>query len=614
MLKYEGAEVKMKNMCSITKGAARLLRRKSLRRVCMLVMLGLSFPGLAIASAGYGERGGNSSLKFSPDSKMIAFAYGNRTRPIRLIDLDTGMIIRILPLEKGTVSDLAFSPNGDLLAASITISVEPKFGEIRVWNTHTGKELGKTDTPPVFFISFLPDNKTVAYNYFAEVQLWNTENGTITKSNLTPLEVSQATDFLNALSAASREKGVYAAVERKEAAAITIKDSKTNDIVIQLPIDGVVQSLFFDSGGETLAVLVDGGKTQIHLWDTSSWTIRQSFYVNIRSVEGTFSPDGKLLAVHLDGNTIKIWDLTIGTPTKSIFLLMPRERLLEAVQKGQQDIVQALISVGVDVDARDPSDGRTALLTAGMAGQWDIFLQLLKSGADVNLADNYGFTSLINAASAGRSDVVMLLIDSGANINATDNFGRTALMWAAMSGHVETVKWLLNRSMDKLARDKRGRDALTHAASEGRVEVVKILVHHKLDVDTALAWASSQEIAEILISAGANVNTRIQDRRNETALSRAAEYGHIELAKTLINAAANVNVLRDDGFTPLMLAAEKGHLEITKLLLEAGANVNVRNSKGETTLTLVKAQAAKLREQSQYRQIVDLLEERGGIQ
>jgi len=111
---------------------------------------------------GYGARAGNSSVQFSPDAKTIAFAYGfwPKIRPVRLIDLETGKIIRMIPVESA-VSDLSFSSDGDLLAVSITIRTEPSKGVIRVYDINTGDEVGHTDTPAVFFMIIRPLHITI---------------------------------------------------------------------------------------------------------------------------------------------------------------------------------------------------------------------------------------------------------------------------------------------------------------------------------------------------------------------------------------------------------------------------------------------------------------------
>ena len=63
--------------------------------------------------------------------------------------------------------------------------------------------------------------------------------------------------------------------------------------------------------------------------------------------------------------------------------------------------------------------------------------------------------------------------------------------------------------------------------------------------------------------------------QNTTSLILAAESGHCEMVRLLIESGADVNAARSDGYTALMCAAQNGHSECAKLLIDAGANVNV---------------------------------------
>jgi hypothetical protein len=88
-------------------------------------------------------------------------------------------------------------------------------------------------------------------------------------------------------------------------------------------------------------------------------------------------------------------------------------------------------------------------------------------------------------------------------------------------------------------------------------------------------------VVKRLIKAGCNPNSVVSlesfsNRSNLTALLAAIKTKRIDLVELLINAGAEVNTQTTRGLTrtPLQLAAELGCLEIVKLLLEKGAEVN----------------------------------------
>ncbi|EOD35292.1 hypothetical protein EMIHUDRAFT_363053, partial [Emiliania huxleyi CCMP1516] len=57
-----------------------------------------------------------------------------------------------------------------------------------------------------------------------------------------------------------------------------------------------------------------------------------------------------------------------------------------------------------------------------------------------------------------------------------------------------------------------------------------------------------------------------------TPLYIACRFGHLEVAKLLLEAGAAIDQARNDGSTPLLIACFKGHLEVAKLLSSYGAS------------------------------------------
>jgi len=77
-----------------------------------------------------------------------------------------------------------------------------------------------------------------------------------------------------------------------------------------------------------------------------------------------------------------------------------------------------------------------------------------------------------------------------------------------------------------------------------------------------------------------------ENEYGETALIHAADKGHVEYLKALLQSEANVNRANYFGTTALTAAASKGHLECLKALLQNGSDVNQENRSGETDLTV----------------------------
>jgi len=109
------------------------------------------------------------------------------------------------------------------------------------------------------------------------------------------------------------------------------------------------------------------------------------------------------------------------------------------------------------------------------------------------------------------------------------------------------------------------------------------------DEDTPLSRAARYNhvnVARMLISAGVNVPS-VRSLDGRTPLSRACRYGMAEVAELLISHGADPNGASVDGTTPLMRAAGNGQPRTASLLISHGAEVNaVRCDNGQSALSI----------------------------
>src|SRR3954470_152002 len=99
-----------------------------------------------------------------------------------------------------------------------------------------------------------------------------------------------------------------------------------------------------------------------------------------------------VLAVRLGGA-----DVVLKSPEPS--------PLADAVQRGDAQGVQGLLSKKVDVNAPQP-DGATALHWAAYLSDAELTAALIRAGADVNAKNKYGVTPLALAADQGSAAVL----------------------------------------------------------------------------------------------------------------------------------------------------------------------------------------------------------------
>ncbi|MCJ1264100.1 hypothetical protein MMC22_003971, partial [Lobaria immixta] len=102
---------------------------------------------------------------------------------------------------------------------------------------------------------------------------------------------------------------------------------------------------------------------------------------------------------------------------------------------------------------------------------------------------------------------------------------------------------------------------------------------------TALMWAAQgghEDLVRLLLEKGADVN--VKDKNRETALHKAAMHGHEAVARLLLEKGTNINAKGGYGGTALCGAAEGGHEAVVRLPLEKGADVNAKEELGGTAL------------------------------
>jgi hypothetical protein len=109
--------------------------------------------------------------------------------------------------------------------------------------------------------------------------------------------------------------------------------------------------------------------------------------------------------------------------------------------------ISGVLSVGKQVDERDPDHGYTALHYASKQGgekALECVKLLLHLGADAHKRIPDGRTSLHLAAQYGTRAVLLELLAYGADPDALDNYGCSALDLARQSGNLRTSSVLLN--------------------------------------------------------------------------------------------------------------------------------------------------------------------------
>ncbi|OIW24591.1 ankyrin [Coniochaeta ligniaria NRRL 30616] len=222
---------------------------------------------------------------------------------------------------------------------------------------------------------------------------------------------------------------------------------------------------------------------------------------------------------------------------------------------------------------------------------------LLDAGADPNTTTSSsplsGCMSALSAASSlGHTPLVRLLLDRGAAADAKlttvpmsrfSGHGLTALHVAVFADRPEVADLLLSHGGASAAATFEGyravgtpesKPAASSPRRHGRVWTTGIAALHLAD--------DSPACTALLLRRGADPDAR--DGFGRTALHWAMGGGNVGVVHLLLEAGTAVDVLDDDGATPLAVlvarlesgASRAGHPDVVKMLLAAGANPDLR--------------------------------------
>jgi ankyrin repeat protein len=99
----------------------------------------------------------------------------------------------------------------------------------------------------------------------------------------------------------------------------------------------------------------------------------------------------------------------------------------------------------------------------------------------------------------------------------------------------------------------------------------------------AAAWRGEFDLVKEVLDAKV-VSVNVVDSDGVSDLRFAAQYGHLEITKYLLERGADPNLRAKDGLDPLLSAIDYGHLEIVEVLLSHGADVRTKTKETNAVL------------------------------
>jgi len=264
-------------------------------------------------------------------------------------------------------------------------------------------------------------------------------------------------------------------------------------------------------------------------------------------------------------------------------------------------------------------DKSTPLLYAASKGNLEIVKYLLEQGASLTVKGQYDYLPIHDAVYGKHFEVLKYLVEAGSPLNEVSKVGNTPFIVAVKQDFPQGARYLLERGCDANIHDKEGRSAFHLAIEQNLPEMVEFLVNearnqhkykgainslesmtkHKFTPLTYACVKGTEQIATILLEAGADVNAKMYANQIELRLGlltscfdcvfffflvgfRAGADNmrpiycaliakNYSCARILVKHKAELNVKIGD-CTPLCLAAQSGIEPLIRQMLIAGAN------------------------------------------
>ncbi|XP_035692616.1 ankyrin-1-like [Branchiostoma floridae] len=327
-----------------------------------------------------------------------------------------------------------------------------------------------------------------------------------------------------------------------------------------------------------------------------------------------------------EGGHIGIVEILLNAGAKVNHVNLDKDTPLHKATSGGHDgVVELLLHDNAQLNSTN-KNGETPLHNAVDGGHVGLVERLLKAKAKTDITDIFEATPLHGASEGGHIQIVELLLNHGARVDAMDKVGRVPLHLAADEGNVDVAESILEKKPEVDSRDKVMAAPLHMAASGGHIDVVELLLNAGAKVDsrdengnTPLHDAASEghaDVADLLLKVGAKVDSRNEkkatvhpkvnkrqggaaqfvietdaqggskSKKKATPLHKAADGGHVDVSKLLLNFGALVNSKDEFKNTPLHKAASAGHVGVADLLIKKNAQKDSVNKVKATPLHL----------------------------
>jgi ankyrin repeat protein len=260
-----------------------------------------------------------------------------------------------------------------------------------------------------------------------------------------------------------------------------------------------------------------------------------------------------------------------------------------ASQSGSIQMLNLVLVQKASLKATGP-DGLTVLHHAAQRGHTAMIEHLLNKGISWKAqTKKRKETALHLAITADHPSAALLLIQhKDAKVTLSDADNQEPIHVATRTGSLPIVTALLSHGAKPKPTNAYGWKPQHIAAAYGHAPLMATFITHGIDLEDRLSSPSFKPAKKTNEAAQRGYSAELRwPHQDARALHLAIEFGHVEMAKSLLAAGARADNAPDSQrWQPLHYAAFNCEPEIVELLLDKGASPHATTQDGNTPLSL----------------------------
>ncbi|KAJ7356496.1 WD40-repeat-containing domain protein [Mycena albidolilacea] len=322
------------------------------------------------------------STVFTLDASRITI--GRWDRQVNIWNTSTGVAETTL-YHRGYASSVAFSPDGSLVASGCGD------GLIRIWKVSSGKLLGELDKHPmdseVRAVVFSADGRRLfSASADATIRVWSMFDGSprhklswrssSRRQQQKDHEVGHSAPVKFVAFSADERWLVSSSGRCSTSGDVLVWDTKSGKCVAKLRAFTLRLAPLSFHPKTTCPTFACGFNKHVYLWDSRTWKTTAKLRGHIGRVNYVqFTYDGRTLISSSEDGTVKLWDNTSKTNTRTFSLPIPKSpEKFDGFEKSvswSRHRVHKMVAMPIDSVAPFPDDTQILMCSKGTVEIWD---------------------------------------------------------------------------------------------------------------------------------------------------------------------------------------------------------------------------------------------------